>query len=131
MRITLGLSVDDRASGGNTKQRNFVRVILLALLTHAPTPEGRAYIRGEILKNEGDPVGMKYVADSILRKLLLPGKHFLTLHLLKSNRLYFPFKLLHWAPKPTCLQVLAQRSNSLYVRVPFVPSTGIYRASGF
>ncbi|CUA72474.1 Arginine-glutamic acid dipeptide repeats protein [Rhizoctonia solani] len=48
------------------------RVILLALHTHAPTPEGKAYIRGEILKYEGDQLGMKSVADSILRKLLLP-----------------------------------------------------------
>ncbi|KAG8692632.1 hypothetical protein FRC09_011073 [Ceratobasidium sp. 395] len=48
------------------------RTILLALFTHAPTPEGKAYIRGEVLKNEGDPPGMKGVADSILRKLLLP-----------------------------------------------------------
>ncbi|KDN51548.1 hypothetical protein RSAG8_00093, partial [Rhizoctonia solani AG-8 WAC10335] len=48
------------------------RVILLALHTHAPTPEGKAYIRGEILKHEGDQLGMKGVADSILRKLLLP-----------------------------------------------------------
>lgn len=55
------------------KQR-LARVILLALLTYAPTPEGRAYIRGEILKNEGDPAGMKHVADSTLRKLLLPSK---------------------------------------------------------
>ncbi|QRV86045.1 HNH endonuclease [Ceratobasidium sp. AG-Ba] len=48
------------------------RVILLALFTHAPTPEGKAYIRGEILKHDGDQLGMKNVADSILRKLLLP-----------------------------------------------------------
>ncbi|KAG8752804.1 hypothetical protein FRC12_011784 [Ceratobasidium sp. 428] len=48
------------------------RALLLALFTHAPTPEGKAYIRGEVLKNEGDPPGMKGVADSILRKLLLP-----------------------------------------------------------
>ncbi|KAG8715258.1 hypothetical protein FRC11_004990, partial [Ceratobasidium sp. 423] len=48
------------------------RVILLALHTHAPTAEGKAYIRGEILKHEGDQLGMKNVADSILRKLLLP-----------------------------------------------------------
>jgi len=48
------------------------REILLALFTHAPTPEGKAYVRGEILKNDGDPAGMKSVADNILRKLLLP-----------------------------------------------------------
>ncbi|CAE6435686.1 hypothetical protein ACGC1H_004653 [Rhizoctonia solani] len=48
------------------------RAILLALHTYAPTPEGKAYIRGEILKHEGDQLGMKGVADSILRKLLLP-----------------------------------------------------------
>ncbi|KAF8758462.1 hypothetical protein RHS01_02860 [Rhizoctonia solani] len=48
------------------------RAILLALLTYAPTPEGKAYVRGEILKHEGDQLGMKSVADSILRKLLLP-----------------------------------------------------------
>lgn len=48
------------------------KVILLALFTHAPTPEGKAYIRGELFKNDGDPVGMKRVADSILRRLLLP-----------------------------------------------------------
>ncbi|CEL52176.1 hypothetical protein RSOLAG1IB_00715 [Rhizoctonia solani AG-1 IB] len=48
------------------------RAILLALYTYAPTPEGKAYIRGEILQHEGDQLGMKSVADSILRKLLLP-----------------------------------------------------------
>lgn len=55
--------------------RLFCREILLALFTHAPTPEGKAYIRGEVLKNEGDLPGMKSVADSILRKLLLPGTY--------------------------------------------------------
>ncbi|KAJ1310148.1 hypothetical protein OPQ81_006893 [Rhizoctonia solani] len=48
------------------------KVILLALYTHAPTPEGKAYVRGEILKHEGDQLGMKSLADGILRKLLLP-----------------------------------------------------------
>lgn len=57
----------------SSKLRHFCREILLALFTHAPTPEGKAYVRGEILKNDGDPAGMKNVADSILRKLLLPG----------------------------------------------------------
>lgn len=57
----------------SSKPRHFCREILLALFTHAPTPEGKAYVRGEVLKNDGDPVGMKNVADNILRKLLLPG----------------------------------------------------------
>ncbi|KAG9120867.1 hypothetical protein FRC07_003420 [Ceratobasidium sp. 392] len=55
-----------------TEHEDYTRTILLALFTHAPTPEGKAYIRGEVLKNEGDAAGMKHVADSILRKLLLP-----------------------------------------------------------
>ncbi|KAG8748640.1 hypothetical protein FRC10_000031 [Ceratobasidium sp. 414] len=63
-----------------TDHEDYTRAILLALFTHpatdlkseAPTPEGRAYIRGEVLKHDGDPIGMKKVADSILRKLLLP-----------------------------------------------------------
>ncbi|ELU44467.1 ATP-dependent RNA helicase SUB2 [Rhizoctonia solani AG-1 IA] len=83
----------------------FGRAILLALLTYAPTPEGKAYVRGEILKHEGDQLGMKSVADSILRKLLLPGKSSFVSgkeqHEPKTTKL---FQSLHSVPNRTCHQ---------------------------
>ncbi|KAG8721293.1 hypothetical protein FRC08_014440 [Ceratobasidium sp. 394] len=69
--------IDQRAehlikSYKTTDHEDYTRAILLAIFTHSPTPEGKAYIRGEVLKHEGDPARMKQLADGLLRKLLLP-----------------------------------------------------------